>query len=87
MATYLEGYQQHLEQRLALGGTPKEMEACLTEYNQVGDPAWGSSTGFEAWAKKMPFQCVDCRRPFNVAPEQQMLPHDVTRCPECHGKA
>lgn len=80
MATYLEQYHQHLEALISKGGTPKEMEACLEEYNRSGDPSWVATKSFNDWAGRMKFTCVDCRKTYAVA---NPSPDNETRCEKC----
>lgn len=80
MASYLEQYQQHLEDQLAKGGKPAAMEACLKEYNFAGDPMWNPGQLFKAWASGTTFTCIDCRTDYKI---DNPVSTNETRCEKC----
>lgn len=80
MATYLQQFQSFLEAEMAKGGTPEQMEQCVTEYNRTGSPTWTKSEPYAAWVKTASFACVDCHTPYNT---EDATPTDETRCTRC----
>lgn len=48
--TYLQGYQEHLEQLMADGGTDEAMAAAVDEFNACGKEDWTPSVAYKTWA-------------------------------------
>ena len=66
--TYLNEYQLHLEVKMTGGGTPDEMEQCVTEYNAAGRPDYKPSPAFKKWVHHVTFACTNCQGEFRVVP-------------------
>jgi hypothetical protein len=83
--TYRQLYQNHLENCMSRGGTPKQMEKTVKEFNSLENQFYSPTEMFKEWVlTDLQHLCTTCSRIFTLKEEPIDLDEEVT-CQTCKG--